>query len=73
MKQIIREILKFLSGAQAFHLLTHLWFQINDQFPFRFFFVAVTKTFNSWAIFYNVIILGILISCLGIIPRSSCR
>lgn len=61
MKQKIREILKFLSGAQAFHLLTHIWFQIYGQFPFKFFFVTITTAFNAWAIFYNGIILAMLV------------
>lgn len=61
MKQTIREILKFLSGAQTFHVLVHTWFQIYGQFPLKFFFVTITETFNAWAVFYNAIILAILI------------
>lgn len=56
-KQALREVLKFLSGAQAFHLLTHIWFQIHGQFPFKFFFVTVTEMSNARAIFYNTLIL----------------
>lgn len=73
MKQTIRELLKFMSGAQTFHLLTHIWFQIYGQFPFKFFFVTITEIFNAWAIFYNALILMVLIYFAYLYKKKSKR
>ena len=50
MKKRTREILKFLSGAQAFHLLTHSYFAIIKPFPVDLGFFILTEDFNLWAI-----------------------
>lgn len=57
--------MKFLSGFQAAHIIAHIALELSDALPFTIdlglFKINFTENFNGWAIFYNVLILAILV------------
>lgn len=61
----LREILKFLSGFQAAHILAHIALAFSDALPFTvdlgLISINFTENFNKWAIFYNMLILAVLV------------
>lgn len=61
----LREILKFLSGFQVAHIIAHIALEFSDALPFMInlglFKINFTENFNNWAIFYNVLILAVLV------------
>jgi hypothetical protein len=60
-----REVFKFLSGAQAAHLLVHFLLEFSDALPFSINLGIITinlsEEFNQIAVFYNVVILAVLL------------
>ena len=56
-----RDIVLFLAGAEAFHTMSYVVFNLDNFSPLRFFFIPLTKELNYWAIIINAVITGLLV------------
>lgn len=55
-----RDWVVFLTGAQAFHTLSHIIIAFSVNLPLATKYVTLTSTMNSWAIAINALITVVL-------------
>lgn len=56
-----KDVLKFLAGAAAFHVVGHLGFALYGMLPMPWFGFILTETINTISIIVSAIILAVLV------------
>lgn len=51
-----RDFIIFLSGAEFFHTLVHVFLHYYELLPFDLKFIVLTPNFNNWSIVINFLI-----------------